>query len=401
MLPKNRKCVKSKFIFKVKRDHLGRIKKYKARLVAKGFTQKKGIDFNETYSPVAKGVSFRLALALALQNESRIAQLDVETAFPYADLEEEVYMSAPDGLELPQGYCLKLTKSLYGLKQAPRNWNEHLKTSILGLGYQQSALDNCIYFRRDGDQLHIILIYVDDIIVVSSSAEEIQSVVESFKKEYAMQDLGDLKHYLGITIERQEKGFKVHQKAYAEAVIDRFKHLLPKSGRRVKTPLPPGVKLTKASKATETEKQREYAEAFPYQPVVGALMYLAVNTRIDMAFAVNQLSRFNSCPTYEACRAAVHTLRYLNETQDYGLIFPNHSKEGLVAYSDADWAGDMDTSRSTTGYVVYLWGAPIAWQSRLQPTVASSTTESEYMAAYAAIQEIVWIRGVMSELGLA
>ena len=118
-------------------------------------------------------------------------------------------------------------------------------------------------------------------------------------------------------------------------------------------------------------------------------MYLAVNTRIDMSFAVNQLSRFNSCPTYDACRAAVHTLRYLADTLDYGLIFPNRVKEGLVAYSDADWAGDLDTSRSTTGYVVYLWGAPIAWQSRLQPTVASSTTESEYMAAYAAIQEIV------------
>ena len=119
-------------------------------------------------------------------------------------------------------------------------------------------------------------------------------------------------------------------------------------------------------------------------------MYLAVHTRPDTAHTVNLLSRFNTRPTYAACQAALHTL-----------VFPNLTEEEpLRAYSDADWAGDLDTSRSTTGYFVYMRGAPVAWQSRLQPTAATSTMETEYMAAYAAIQEIVWIRGVMTELGL-
>ena len=152
----------------------------------------------------------------------------------------------------------------------------------------------------------------------------------------------------------------------------------------------------------ETPKQKAYAKEFPYQSVIGALMYLAVHTRPDLSYTVNLLSRFNSRPTYAACQAAVYTLIYLEETIDQGIVFPNSiDSDPLKVYSHADWAGDLDTSRSTTGYIVFLWGAPIAWQSRLQPTVATSTIEAEYMmAAYAAIQEIVWIRGVMTELGL-
>ena len=128
-------------------------------------------------------------------------------------------------------------------------------------------------------------------------------------------------------------------------------------------------------------------------------MYLAINSRPDILYAIIALSRQNKDPSYLACKAAVHVLTYLASTLERGLIFPKRSNEGLVVYSDADWAGDNDTSKSTSGYIVYLWGAPIAWQSRLQPTVATSSVESEYMAAYAATQEVIWVRGFLSELG--
>ena len=138
------------------------------------------------------------------------------------------------------------------------------------------------------------------------------------------------------------------------------------------TPLPPGLNLTNESKEAGTNRQREYAVAFPYQSVVGALMYLAVHTRPDMAYTVNLLTRFDIRPTYGAYQAALHTLMYLDNTVKHGIVFPNLTdEESLRAYSDADWAGDLDTSRSTTGYIVYLWGAPVAWQSRLQSTVAA------------------------------
>lgn len=402
--PKHRKIIKSKLVFKVKRDHLGKIKKFKVRLVAKGFTQEQGVDYNETFSPVAKGVSFRLALALALRYNLQLRQLDVETAFPYADLDEDVFMSPPAGIDVPQGCCLKILKSLYGLKQAPRNWHSMLKDSIKAMGYKQCVLDPCLFVLKGTDtNLHMILVYVDDIIVLSSDSRHIEEVINAFKTQYAMQDMGDLKHYLGLTIERHNGQIKLHQSAYAKDVVARFNHLLSEKKRRCKatTPLPPGLKLSKDAKEEETRKQREYVDAFPYQSVIGALMYLAVHTRPDMAYTVNLLSRFTTRPTYAACQAALHTLLYLENTVDQGIIFPNFTDEDpLCVYSDADWAGDLDTCRSTTGYIVYLWGAPIAWQSRLQPTVATSTMEAEYMAAYAAIQEIVWIRGVMTELGI-
>jgi hypothetical protein len=401
--PKNRKLIKSKLVYKVKRDYLGRIKKFKARLVAKGFTQEEGIDFKETFSPVAKGVSFRMALAIALKYQMQIRQLDVETAFPYADLKEEVYMTPPDGIDIPDGHCMKIEKSLYGLKQAPRNWHNMLKESILAMGYTQCALDQCLFYKRDSDKLHIMLVYVDDIIVLSSDATHVQDVIQKFNEQYVMEDLGTLKHYLGITIDIHDDHIKLHQRSYAKEVISRFNHLISDKKRKndVKTPLPPGIKLTKESSTSETVKQREYTKNFPYQSVIGAIMYLAVHTRPDLAYTVNLLSRFNSKPTYAACQAALHTLVYIEGTLEVGIIFPNRSDcESLLADSDADWAGDFDTSRSTTGYIVYLWGAAIAWQSRLQPTVATSTMEAEYMAAYGAIQEIVWIRGVMTELGI-
>lgn len=403
--PQNRKVIKSKLVFKVKRDHLGRVKKFKVRLVAKGFTQEEGVDYKETFSPVAKGVSFRLAIVLALRHNLHLRQLDVETAFPYADLEEDVYMSPPAGISVPKGCCLKILKSLYGLKQAPRNWYNLLRETIKSMGYQQCVLDPCLFVQKgSGDHLNMILVYVDDIIVLSDDDNHVAEVINKFNTQYAMQDLGDLQHYLGLTIEKRDDGkIKLHQTAYAKDVVSRFSHLLSdrKRRNRTDTPLPPGIKLSKEAQVPETSKQRAYAQEFPYQSVIGALMYLAVHTRPDLAYTVNLLSRFNSRPTYAACQAALHTLVYLEETVDQGIVFPNSiDSDPLEVYSDADWAGDLDTSRSTTGYIVYLWGAPIAWQSRLQPTVATSTMEAEYMAAYAAIQEIVWIRGVMTELGL-
>ena len=261
--PKDRKIIKSKLVFKIKRDYLGRVKKFEVRLVAKGFTQEQGIDCKETFAPVAKGVSFRLSLALRYNLQLR--QLDVETAFPYADLEEDVYMSPPAGIDIPKGCCLKILKSLYGLKQAPRNWHNMLKDSIRSMGYQQCALDQGFVHKGAGNQLNMILAYVDDIIVLSADDMHIDET------QYAKQDLGDLQHYLGITIERSAGQIKLHQTAYAKDVVTRFNHQLSERKRRCKaaTPLPPRLKLTKESKEAETNRQRGYAGAFPYQSVVG------------------------------------------------------------------------------------------------------------------------------------
>jgi hypothetical protein len=317
-IPKHRKVIKSKLVFRPKRDHLGKISKFKVRLVAKGFSQEEGVDYHQTFSPVAKGVTFRLALAVAGKKTLKMQQVDVET-------EEEVYMSPPQGAELPHGYCLKLKKSLYGFKQAPRNWHKMVLGTVLRMGYQQSKLDNCLFFKNDDKGLHLIVLYVDDFIIMSGDDEECRRVKLGFKKEYVIQDLGTLKHYLGITIEDQEESVVAHQRSDSVSILERFAHLLPKSSRivkgdgkspqkRVKTPLPAGCKLSKMDKASETPAQSRYASKFPFQQVVGALMYLGVNTRPDLSNSLIVLSKFNKDPTYNACRAAVHVLEYVAST---------------------------------------------------------------------------------------
>jgi len=156
------------------------------------------------------------------------------------------------------------------------------------------------------------------------------------------------------------------------------------------------MKLTREEQ--RTPKQQAYVDSFPYQELLGSLLYLAVNTRPDIAFAVNACARYSNSPTYAACRTLVRILDYVSNTYDVGIVFRGTDFD-IHGFCDSDWAGDIDTRRSTTGYLTFMAGGPIAWQSRLQTTVATSSMEAEYMAAYALIQEICWLRGVLSELG--
>ena len=147
------------------------------------------------------------------------------------------------------------------------------------------------------------------------------------------------------------------------------------------------------------ENQKLYVSEFSYQNIVGALLYLALNTRPDISYAVGVLARFNTYPNHRACKALVRVLIYLRTTQSLGIQFKDDFLN-LFAYSDADWAGDLDTRRSTTNYVIYAAGGPIAWQSKLQSTIAVSTMEAEYMSAFGAIQELIWLKGVLNEIGV-
>ena len=160
------------------------------------------------------------------------------------------------------------------------------------------------------------------------------------------------------------------------------------------------LKLMKFERLSMIAKQRAYIVEFSYQNIVGALLYLALNTRPDISYAVGVLARFNTYPNFRACKALVRLLIYLRSTPEVGIQFRNDDLN-LFAYSDADWAGDLDTRRSTTGYIVYAAGGPIAWQSKLQSTIAVSTMEAEYMSAFAAIQELIWLKGVLKEIGIS
>jgi hypothetical protein len=399
--PRGVRLIKSKYVYKLKKDWRGKVTKRKSRLVCQGFLQQQGVDFNETYAPVAKGTTFRLMLAMTKAFNLHLHQLDVDSAFPYADLEEDVYLTPPSGMEVREGYCLKLEKSLYGLKQAPRNWNKNIVEHIKSLGFKQCVQDNCLFVKRIGSEMYLISLYVDDILIAGSKMDEVDRIKRKFTEHYEMKDLGELNYYLGMKITRSEESIKLDQSGYTREILDKYSHLLRgKEGKIVNTPMERDLKLRKSEVRTMSKDQQAYVAEFPYQNIVGALLYLALNTRPDISYAVGVLARFNTNPIFRACKALIRLLLYLRSTPNIGLTFTGTELD-LFAYSDADWAGDLDSRRSTTGYVVYAAGGPIAWQSKLQTTVAVSTMEAEYMAAFGAIQELIWLKGVLNEIGIS
>ena len=303
-------------------------------------------------------------------------------------------------MDVPEGYCLKLLKSLYGLKQAPRNWNKNIVEHVKSLGFKQCILDNCLFVKHIGAEIYLISLYVDDILVAGSNLTEVERIKKQFTERYEMKDLGELNYYLGMKITRSKEFIKLDQSGYVREILEKYSYLL--RGQETKTyntPMERELKLRRTEKLNMTTKQKAYVNNFPYQNIVGALLYLSLNTRPDIAYSVGVLARFNSYPNYRACKAVLRVLIYLRTTPTVGIQFTGNDLN-LFAFSDADWAGDLDSRRSTTGYVAYAAGGPIAWQSKLQSTVAVSTMEAEYMAAFGAIQELIWLKGVLGEIGI-
>jgi hypothetical protein len=212
-----------------------------------------------------------------------------------------------------------------------------------------------------------------------------------------MKDLSELRNYLGMDIERDgDLSLKIHQGTYARKIVKKFRRYLRANSRtRSKVPMYRDMKLSRNEKMTES--QQTFVDSFPYQEILGSLSYLAIHTRPDIAYAVNACARFSNKPTFTACRVLIRILEYVSNTFDVGITYTGEIMN-FHGFSDSDWAGDQDTRRSTTGFLVFMAGGPIAWQSRLQTTIiAASSMEAEYMAAFALIQEICWLKGVMSK----
>jgi hypothetical protein len=307
--PTGTRLIKSKYVYKLKKDWTGRVTKRKSRLVVQGFLQREGVDYNETYAPVAKATTFRLLLALTKTLKLHLHQLDVDSAFPYADLDEDVYMTPPPGMDISEGYCLKLLKSLYGLKQAPRNWNKNIVEQVKSLGFKQCILDNCMFVKHIGAEIYLISLYVDDILVAGSNLTEVERIKKQFTERYEMKDLGELNYYLGMKITRSKEFIKLDQSGYIREILEKYSYLL--RGQETKTyntPMERELKLRRTEKLNMTAKQKAYVNNFPYQNIVGALLYLSLNTRPDIAYSVGVLARFNSYPNYRACKAVLRVL---------------------------------------------------------------------------------------------
>jgi len=341
-----------------KLDKNGNIKKYKARLVAKGFTQKYGIDFVETFAPVAKFKSIRVLAALAAMLKLNAFQDDIPTAFLKGNLKETIWMEQPKGYEVgnpEENKCL-LQKTLYGLKQSPREWNEVLSNYLISNNFIQSKADPCIFIQRKNQEIIFVGIYVDDIITIGKGkfVEEFRSKIQKY---FGITEGGNLEWYLGISFSQQnDYSIILDQTQYVKQKLEEFQEFIGKGG--VSTPLPINYqKLLQIAENEEIDKSN-----FPYRNIVGSLMYAMLGTRPDLATAVSVASKYLDKPKPTHVKLVQHILKYLQVNQNYKLNFQNYGSVILTGFADAGYAND-DNYKSRSGFCFLLGNSLISWYS--------------------------------------
>ncbi|CAL1372799.1 unnamed protein product [Linum trigynum] len=388
--PPNVHLIDSRWVFRIKYRPDGTIERFKARLVAKGYTQVEGLDYHETFAPVAKLVTVRCLLAVAVSRGWFIHQLDVNNAFLHGDLQEEVYMKVPPGFAEPgDTRVCRLHKSIYGLKQASRNWYQKFTAALCELGFRSSPADHSLFVFRRGEIFVVALIYVDDVILAGTDMNFINHVKKFLDHRFSIKDLGPLRYFLGLEVARSPQGLVVSQRKYVLDILEEAGVL----GSRPSTfPVEQNHQLTKPSSEI-------LVDGSAYRRLVGRLLYLTVS-RPDITYGVNILSRFVHAPTQAHMDAAMRILRYLKLSPGQGLYFPAANDLHLHAYCDADWGGCQSTRRSTSGFCIFLGTTPISWRTKQQKVVARSSAEAEYRAMASTVSEIVWLRWLLSELGV-
>ncbi|CAI7908754.1 unnamed protein product [Closterium sp. NIES-53] len=414
VLPEGKKAVQCKWVLRIKTDDKGQVTIYKSRLVAKGFMQKEKQDFNEIFAPTAKPPTLRVLLADAAVSGKFIIQMDISTAFLTGILEEDVYMTQPPGYEDGTGRVCKLNKSIYGLKQAPRCWYQKLAAVLEEMGFRTSSCDESLFLKGEGEKLVLFLVYVDDILLFSSSMKEIQNVQQQLMKNFKCKTLGEVKYYLGMHVERDldHRWLKLHQEKFIKDLGEKYGI---ENERKVATPLPAEFKLVKAAEdeGVEAEEQQQF------QSLVGSLLYAAVHTRPDISFSVGQLARVVQNPSEEQVDAAERVVKYLNSHPSIGVQYSASAqvkqkgvevlkekgerlgggKLFLTCFTDSTWASEKDDSSSVGGYICVVGGGPVSWRSKKQTEAALSSVESEYMAMFHGVKEVIWLRRLLEEIG--
>ncbi|KAJ9544484.1 hypothetical protein OSB04_024191 [Centaurea solstitialis] len=357
-------------------DEIGTIIRNKARLVAQGYRQEEGIDYDETFAPVARLEAIRLFLAFAAHMNFKVYQMDIKNAFLNGKLNEDVYVAQPPGFVDPKfpDHVYKLNKALYGLKQAPRAWYDTLSTFLLSKGFVRGKIDSTLFLKKYPKHILLVQIYVDDIIFGSTNPKLCEKFELLMKSEYKMSMMGELTFFLGLQIKQSEKGIFINQGKYVHEMLKKFDLT---SCTPMKTPMAPPLSLDKDSKGKPVDVTL-------YRGMIGSLLYLT-SSRPDIMYSTCLSARYQ------------RIFRYLKGTPNLGLWYSKDSGFDLTAYSDSDFVGCKIDRKSTTGGCHLLGGKLVSWTSKKQNSVSTSTAEAEYVAAGICCAQVLWLRNQLQD----
>nr|GEW61606.1 retrovirus-related Pol polyprotein from transposon TNT 1-94 [Tanacetum cinerariifolium] len=342
-----------KWLWKNKRDEENTIIRNKSRLVAKGYAQKEGVDFEESFVPVARLEAVRLFIAYVAHKSFTVYQMDVKIKFLYGPLKEEVYVNQPDGFVDPyhpdKVYCLK--KALYGLKQAPRAWYDELSNFLVSKGFSKGSIDPTLFITKHRGDILLVQIYVDDIILGSTNPNLSKQFEKLMHNKFEMSMMGELKLFLGIQIHQSPCGIFIYQAKYAQEIL--IKHGMT-SCDSVGTPM--------AMKHLDADLSGTPIDQTKYRSMVGALMYLTA-------------SRPN-------------------------IMHPTYTSFELTAFSNSDHVGCLDFRKSTSGGIQFLGGDKlVSWSSKKQDCTLMSSAEAEYVSLSTRCAQVLWMRTQLTDYG--
>ena len=390
--PSNYPVIGTKWVFRNKMDELGNVVRNKARLVAQGYNQEEGIDFDETFAPVARIEAIRLLLAFACHMNFKLFQMDVKSAFLNGFIQEEVYVEQPPGFEDHEkpNHVFKLQKALYGLKQAPRAWYERLSKFLMEKGFSRGSVDTTLFLKKNRHDLLVVQIYVDDIIFGATNQKLCECFAKDMQNEFEMSMMGELTFFLGLQVKQNKDGIFINQTKYIKDMLKKFE--IPEV-KEMPTPMSPATKLDKDEKGKDVNQKL-------FRGMIGSLLYLTAS-RPDIMFSVCLCARFQACPKESHLSAVKRIFRYLIGTQNLGLWYPRGTSFDLIGFSDADYAGSKIDRKSTSGTCHFLGHMLVSWSSKKQNSVALSTAEAEYIAAGNCCAQILWIKQQLSDFGVS
>ena len=423
-VPRNRKVVKSRFVYTVKYNRDGTIERFKARFVACGYSQIQGFDYDATFSATLRSTSFRLLMAIAAGKKLTINHFDVTNAFTQSEIDAEIYVEAPPGGFTPyddQGrpQVLKLKKALYGTKQASRLWQDKLVNHLTKkMGFKRLNYDPCLFIKHSNDASHdmIVGVYVDDVVVAHNSLAQLRWFMEEFtgRQGFRSKHLGKLSWFLGMAVDQHaDHSITVHQTKYTEKLLDKFIPSHATSSKSHTMPCNPEI-FQRLSTSHDTQ-EKERLTKLPYLELVGSLLYLSTMTRPDIAYHMSVLCSHMHNPSIACYNAAIDLLLYVGHTRHYNLRYDGtttapeglrHASEinstncGFVAYSDSSWHKPDELGYNMFGYSVFMFGGPVAFAAKRLKVVAHSSAEAEYAASSYACKEVAFVRNVCVELGV-